>query len=67
MTSLSRATLLHNKLGQILEGSSQFKPEIVALLNKGHDIKSQIERSNEAVRAQGTVRASTTNINLANL
>jgi hypothetical protein len=67
VTSLSQAALPRNKLGQILESSSQFKPEIVATLDKMHDIESQVERRNDAVRAQGTVRESTTHMNPANL
>jgi hypothetical protein len=67
VSSLSQAALLCNKLGQILESSSQFKPEIVATLDKRHDIESQVKRRNDAVRAQGTVRKSTTHMNPANL
>ena len=67
VTSLSQAALPRNKLGHIPESSSQFKPEIVAMLNKRHDIESQVERRNDAVRAQGTVRESTTHMNPANL
>jgi hypothetical protein len=66
VSSLSQAEFPRNKLGQILETSSQFKPEIVAALDKRHDIESQVERRNDAVRAQGTVREFITHMNPAN-
>jgi hypothetical protein len=67
VTSLSQAALPRSKLGQILESSSQFKPEIVATLDKRHGIESQVERRSSAVTAQGTVKESTTHMNPANL
>jgi hypothetical protein len=67
VSSLSKAALLYNKLDQILESSSQFKPEIVAMLNKQPDIKLQVKGRNDTVRAQSTVKESTTYINPANL
>jgi hypothetical protein len=65
--SLSQAVLPRNKLGQILESSSQFKPRIAATLDKRQDIEWQVERRNDTVRAQGTVRESTTHMNPTNL
>jgi hypothetical protein len=38
----------------------------VATLDKRHDIESQVERRNDAVRAQGTVREFITHMNPAN-
>ncbi len=67
VSSLSQAALPRNKLGQILESSSQFKPGIAATLDKMHDIEWQVERRNDAVRAQGMVRESITYMNPANL
>jgi hypothetical protein len=62
VTSLSQAALPRNKLDQMVDSSSQFKPEIVATLDKGNDIQSQVERSNDAIGVQGTVRESTTHV-----
>jgi hypothetical protein len=56
VSSLSQAALPRNKLGQIFRSSNQFKPGIAATLDKIHDIEWQVERRNDAVRAQGTVR-----------
>jgi len=40
VSSLSQAALPRNKLGQILESSIQFKPEIVATLDKRHEYRA---------------------------